>query len=315
MPANFTRRTFLALGSAALARPAEITRPAISEQASPLTEITPVARDGHRGFGFLRKPPGQGPFPAILWIHGGLATQPAAQLKDIALNGANPNRFLAAGYVVSPITYRSRDHDPQSTVSLEDCLAAVEHVRTLPFVDPNSVVVYGCSGGGDLALEIAAAGGKVCAIVPEEPATVLFTGIFNTKFPKQGERYTPADAAPISEDPKRYYTEEYQKITRAKIARITCPILIIQGDVHPINRFNAEVLIPELKRAGKKFEIKTYPGCPHCFAFARNPKPAEALQAFEAADAFCRRHLSVRPKPLDPGLLNSVSVAQPAPRA
>ncbi len=42
---------------------------------------------------------------------------------------------MLAGYVVAIITYRSRDHDPQSTVSLEDCLAAVDHLRRLPCVD------------------------------------------------------------------------------------------------------------------------------------------------------------------------------------
>ena len=241
------RRRFLALAVAGLARAArsqeQITRPEISEDACPLEPIAPVARDGHRGQGILRRPPGAGPFPAILWIHGGLVTVPAEQLRATALNMITPSRFLAAGYVVPIITYRSRDHDPQSTVSLEDCLAAVDHVRRLPFVDPKSIVVYGCSGGGDLALEVAAAT-EVCAIVPEEPATVLLTGIFNTKFPKKGERFTPADAAPILEDPKRYYTAEYQKITQAKIARIRCPILIVQGDQpaphQPVQRRGAD---------------------------------------------------------------------------
>ena len=46
----------------------------------------------------------------------------------------------------------------------------------------------------------------VAAIVPEEPASMLFTGIFNRQFPKKGERYTPADAAPLYPDPRRYYT-------------------------------------------------------------------------------------------------------------
>jgi dienelactone hydrolase len=215
---------------------------------------------------------------------------------------------LAAGYVVAPITYRSRDHDPQSRVSVEDCIAASEHLRKLPFVDSSSVVGYGCSGGGDLLLEMAAAGAKLCAIVPEEPATVLFTGVFNSGLPKNGALFTPADAAPISEDPKRYYTGKYKAITRAKIARIQCPILIVQGDVQPINRFNAEVLLPELRQAGKKFETKTYPGCPHCFAFAGNRKPVEALQAFKDAEEFCRRHVTTKPKSLDASLIREVPV-------
>lgn len=202
----------------------QISRPVISEDACPFQQITPVARDGHRGVGFVRKPPGAGPFPAMIWIHGGLVTRLPELLKEHALNGPNPSRFLEAGYVVAFITYRSRDLDPQSRVSLEDCLAAVDHVRRLPYVDCRSIVVYGCSGGGDLALEVATATTKVCAIVSEEPASFIFAGIFNAHFPKKGERYTADDSTPIGDNPKRYYTAEYQKLTREKIARIRCPI-------------------------------------------------------------------------------------------
>lgn len=285
-----------------------ITRPVVSEAASPVEAIAPVAKDGHRGQGFLRKPPGTGPFPAVVVIHGGLTTLPPERVREITLS-AQPSRFLAAGYVVAVITYRSRDDDPQSTVSLADSLAAVAHVRQLPYVDPRSVVVSGCSGGGDLALEVAAAT-DVAAIVPEEPASILLTGIFNKAFPKQGDRYTPRDAAPISADPKRYYTAEYQKLTRAKIDRIRSPILIVQGDQQPINHFNAAVLIPELRAARKTLEVITYPGEPHCFAFygngPRTPRPAAALKAFEDSDRFVRRYLRTQPKPVDPSLVTQV---------
>jgi acetyl esterase/lipase len=278
-----------------------ITRPVVSEEACPLELIAPVAHDGHRGQGVLRKPPGAGPFPVVVWIHAGMITRPLDVLTELALNTANPSRFLAAGYVIAVITYRSRDHDPQATVSLEDCLAAIANLRQRPYVDPQSIVVYGCSGGGDLALGVAAST-EVCAIVPEEPAGGLFTGIFDTSFPKRGERYTPQDAAPIQADPKGYYKPEHQKLTREKIREICCPILIVQGDQHPINRFNADVLIPELRSAGKTLEVITYPGEPHCFGFPlfkENQRPAAALKLFQDVDTFCRRYLKTKPTPLE----------------
>jgi acetyl esterase/lipase len=287
---------------------ASVTRPVVSEDTSPLEAIAPVARDGYRGRGFLRKPPGPGPFPAVVVIHGGLVTLPSDRVRELALS-VQPSRFLAAGYVVAVITYRSRDDDPQSTVSLADSLAAVAHVRQLSYVDRDSVVVSGCSGGGDLALEVAAAT-DVAAIIPEEPASILLTGIYNASFPKQGERYTPADGAPISADPKRYYTAEYQNRTRAKIGKIRSPILILQGDQAPINNFNAAVLLPELRTAGKTLEVITYPGEPHCFAFygsgPRTPRPAAALKAFEDTDRFVRRYLHTQPRPLEPKLVKHV---------
>jgi dipeptidyl aminopeptidase/acylaminoacyl peptidase len=324
---TFTRREFLTLASAGLAAPPRllysqdvITRPIVSEDTCPLVPFAPMAKDGFRGQGVLRKPPGNGPLPAIVWIHPGINTVPLRGLQAFA-RGTNASRFLAAGYVVLMPTYRSRDVDPQSTVSLEDSLAVVDHARALPYVDSESIIVYGCSGGGDLALEVAAAT-RVCAVVPEEPASMLMAGIFNTKLPKQGDRYTAADGAAIMANPKQYYTPEYQKILQTKIARIQCPILFIQGDVSPVYRFNAEVLLPELRAAGKNLQVITYPGERHCFCFDASgafpelfpgtkyipPTPTMALKAFRDIDAFSQRHLKTKPTALDPKMLRQVAV-------
>ena len=287
-----------------------ITRPVISEDASPLEAIAPVAKDGHRGTGLLRRPPGTGPFPVLLWIHGGLTTQPETRLREYALS-PNPSRFLAAGYVVAVITYRSRDEDPQSTVSLADSIAAIDHLRGLPYVDPKSIVIFGCSGGGDLALEIAAAT-EIAAIAPEEPATVLFTGILNREVPKKGARYKPGDgAAAFGPDYARAYTAKYQQLTQEKMRRIRCPILIVQGEPSSdLNRFNMGVFVPELRTAGKFVDVRTYPGEPHCFGFygsgPRTPRPAVALKVFQDVDAFFRKYLNTKPKSIDQKLVNHV---------
>ena len=157
-----------------------------------------------------------------------------------------------------------------------------------------------------------AAATEICAIVPEEPASILLTGIYNTTIPKAGARYTPQDAAVISTDPKRHYAPEFQKLTRAKLGRIECPILIIQGDVQAINRFNREVLIPELRALGKKVQVLTYPGEPHCFCFygegPRTPHPEIALKAFADMQSFCQRHVPTKPKALDSRLIKLVPV-------
>ena len=301
--------------------PTETTmRPVISESTSPVVPISPVARDGYRGEGYLRKPPGDGPFPAVVWIHGGLTTRPSETVRQYTIDVPPLPRFLAEGYVVTAITYRSRDLDPQSTVSRDDSVAAVEYVRQLPYVDPRSVVVYGCSGGGDLALEVAATA-DVAAIAAEEPALIMFTGLFNSDSPKAGDRFVPGDGLPISSDPEGRYTAEYQRITRAKIGRIQSPILILQGEPAPdltrpiaqyLNRFNALTVIPELKAAGKTLEVKSYAGEPHCFAFygqpPQAPRPAVALQAFRDVDAFFRQHLATQPTAIAAEVVEQVPV-------
>jgi hypothetical protein len=69
------RRAFLGttvgglVGVPAWAQPA-ITRPVVSEKARPLEIIHPVATDEYRGLAVLRKPPGAGLHPAVIWFHG-----------------------------------------------------------------------------------------------------------------------------------------------------------------------------------------------------------------------------------------------------
>jgi hypothetical protein len=40
--------------------------PTISQEVAPLEAIVPVAKDGHKGEAYVRKPPGKGSFPAVL---------------------------------------------------------------------------------------------------------------------------------------------------------------------------------------------------------------------------------------------------------
>jgi dienelactone hydrolase len=304
------------------AQPA-VTRPIVSERECPLDTMTPIAADGHRGLAVWRKPPGGGPFPVVVWFHGGITTVPLARLQSTARDLATGSRFLAAGYVFVAPTYRSRDVDPQTSDSVEDALAVVEYLRTLPFVDRASNVVGGCSGGGDLALDVASRT-SVCAVVAEEPACIVMSGIFNNSVPKQGERYTPEDGFFLMEDGPRYYTAELQKRFRTKLAKLDAPILIVQGDVGegPMdvdgpgrNRFNRDVLIPELRATRRQFDVKIYHEQAHCFCSASGlPRPngmaapptwpAAALQAFEDSDAFCRRHVRTKPRALDARLVS-----------
>ena len=279
-----------------------IMRPVISEDLVPLQAIAPIARDGLVGEGFLRKPPGDGPFPAIVLIHSGLSRLPTERIREYALS-THPSRFLEAGYVIAAITYRSRDIDPisQTPLTVQDAVAAVDYLKGLPYVDSNSVVINGCSGGGDIALEVAAAT-EVAAIVPEEPASMHMA------------RVVTADLAALGIGAELDYVQLYRVNTdhqrfAEKIARINSPVLIVQGDSPSgLNRFNAEVLIPELRAAGTSLEVMTYPGEPHCFAFYRTPRPAVALKAFQDIDAFIRRYIETQPEPIPPSLVQHVPV-------
>lgn len=336
--AALDRRSFLALAVAATA--AVLTRaqaletiPRVSEAACPLDLVEPVARDGYKGLGILRRPSDTGGRPAVVLLHPGITTFSRETLEAIARESATANRFLAAGYVVLVPTYRSRDVDPQLPGSVEDCLAAVRFARQLPTVDPDSVIVYGCSGGGDLALELAAVD-RVAAIVAEEPASMMFAGVLNKDSPRIGERFRPGQDPPIS-DPIGLYHATYQPATRAKIARIETPILLLQNDPvfdfvsQSLIEFNTKVLVPELRAAGKRIQVTSFARQSHCFCFvggnrvipgqgqwvpaiergaARPPEgyAAAALKAFGDIQAFCEPLLKTKPVPLARNLVTEV---------
>ena len=176
----------------------------------------------------------------------------------------------------------------------------------MPEIDPKSVVIFGHSGGGS-ALELAGET-ELAAIVAGEPASIMFTGMYNKQTRRRPEQ------AKLMDDPKKYYTPELQKFTREKIARITCPVLIVHGDQHPINTINDEIIIPELKAAGKTVEVILYPGQPHLFVFAQEGSPEAALKCFEDSTAFIARYVATKAKPIDRALIEEQSATVPKER-
>jgi len=88
-----------------------------------------------------------------------------------------------------------------------------------------------------------------------------------------------------------------------------------------VNRFNADVLIPELRAAKKTLEVQTYPEQAHCFCAASGlPRPSglpgaaswpvAALKASGDIDSFCRRYLKVKPRAIDSALVTRAAILQ-----
>ena len=266
-----------------------VTRPVISEEMAPVEAIAPVAADGYVGEGFLRKPPGDGPFPVVVLIHGGSPRWPTAQLREFALH-THASRFLEAGYVVAAITRRDLNLNLPSTQEQEavtDAVAMIDYLKDLAYVDAQSIVVRGTSVGGYIALEIGAAR-EVAAIMVEEPFSMPFVGV---SLGPGGNESPDLD----------------------KIRRLNRPILLIRGDQTPnVNNFNRDVLIPALRSEGKSLEVLTYPGELHSFAFYNSPertlRPGVALEAFEEIDAFFREHVMTQPTAFNPEFVEHVPV-------
>src|SRR5262245_25829878 len=72
-----------------------VTYPQVSEAACPTKVVSIPGKAGNVITAVVRQPPGSGPFPAIVLLHGGLSPYPLEKLKDESLTRPNYARFLA----------------------------------------------------------------------------------------------------------------------------------------------------------------------------------------------------------------------------
>lgn len=269
-------------------------RPYISPDIVPVESITAESRDGHPAKALVRRPPGDGPFPAIVLLHGGANGEWPDEKLQRAVLSPLPVWFLNAGYVVVQATHRMKEPDLLRPEALWDCLALVEKAKRLPGVDPASVVLWGTSGGGSLALEVAGEA-DLAAVAAWEPATPLFIGI-----PKSGTRERDRYRV-VFENPWPYYTEERRNETRKKLAKIHCPVFIDHGDVHPLKKLNFAVFLPEMMAAGLRVVMSIHPGMDHGIFY--NPSAGRIpfiRRSFEEYKAFFQQYLKRQPIPQDP---------------
>jgi len=141
--------------------------PAIALAQSPPTPVEVTFPSGNFVLhGFLYKPEGKGPFPAVLWNHGS-EKRPGwlPELAPIFLNkgyvffiphrrghGRSPGE-----YVMDLLERANQSGGPQERsrklvelmeLHLEDQTAALAYLKVLPEVDPQRIAVAGCSFGG-----------------------------------------------------------------------------------------------------------------------------------------------------------------------
>lgn len=240
----------------------------VSEEDSPLKTLSAIASDGNTIEVTYRAPKANRPLPAVIFIHGGLGQRRPHELIASAMSGSTPTRFLAAGYVAVSATFRTYGDKPLSRGPILDLIAIVREVKKLPEVDPESVVIFGGSGGGNIALELA--GDKTAAplaVIAGEPATVLFTGVMTAISNREESMKSYATL----------YTDERRQATEVKIAAISCPILIHHGDTHPLKKINFDIVFPAIQDAGKTLVVNTYPGEDHGFYWG-NRTSTETLE-------------------------------------
>ena len=251
----------------------------------------------------LRKPPGNGPFPIILFAHmnGGLGVQ---WIREWTQNGSwTLEQFLKAGYAVAWMRYRAEVNNSygarlaekkregrqifnRGPLEYDDAISIIKYVKTLPYVDPNRVGYVGLSHGGEMLMKITSEYDGLRAGIASEPASGEFLA---RKSPPRnpGEPPPPETVAVNTEEMQKKSTEEVRKqidmsVASDRIGSIKTPILV-QGRDRDHNQAIFRANYELLREAGKEVVWKSYDHDEHGFLFVRRnaqgiyaPDPVQA---------------------------------------
>jgi len=239
-------------GGSADALPHEKHVRVVSEADSPVQPTWVKTKDGLYVAMALRKPRGEGPFPALVVFHGAPGGRGMEQLVGWSrgeTGGPVWERFLREGFVVAVADYRGGDWNTMNVPStgpyataIDDGLAVVEHVKGLPYVDASRVSLYGVSLGGNLVSYLVSKVPTLHAAVLGAPAPIWFLGV------KPAVKDGRPDLSAPTPDPA---------LVAANVAPIRTPVLILVGTEDGLLPL-ATVLHDALQQAGKVVRMDVY---------------------------------------------------------
>jgi dipeptidyl-peptidase-4 len=138
------------------------------------------------------------------------------------------------------------------TVEAEDQLAGARYLKTLPFVDPKRIAIYGWSYGGYLTLKMLQANpGEYAAAIAGAPVTAW--ELYDTHYT---ERYLG--------DPRKVPEVYARAGALGDAAKIRDPLLLLHGMADDNVVFeNSSALIARMQGEAVPFEMMLYPGFTH----------------------------------------------------
>jgi dipeptidyl aminopeptidase/acylaminoacyl peptidase len=223
----------------------------VSQAASPVQQTYVKSKDGAYVAAAIRKPKGDGPFPAIIMFHGAPGGRGMEQLVGWSRGdhgGPAWERFLQEGFVVVVGDYRGGDWNAMnvpstgaSATAVDDGLAIVQHVERLPYVDAKRISLYGVSLGGNLVAFLVSKVPTIHAAVLGAPAPIWFLGM---QMPQGGS----GDLSKLELDPA---------VAAANIVPIRTPLLILAGTADRLLPM-ATLLHNQLAGAGKTVRMDVY---------------------------------------------------------
>jgi len=225
-------------------------------------------------FGELRLPPGEGPFPVAVVVHGG-CWQSIAGLDYMDAFAEALNRV---GWATWSVEFRRIDQPGGAWPGiLEDVAAAADHLWTLAGeypLDLDRVVAAGHSSGGHLALWLSVRGNlpedgprgpRLRGAIPLPVHGVL--GLAPIADLVDYDRYTRcgprAATAFLGEDPSAG-GERFAVSDPASLAPASAPHLLLMGELDPIvPPPHGEAYAARARPRGQEVRVITIPGAGH----------------------------------------------------
>ena len=200
-------------------------------------------------------PPGQGPFPVLIMIHGGPEAQARPQFSELIqflvrerhVAVVVPNVRGSAGYGK---TYLALDNGRQREDSVKDIGALIDYLGTQPQFDPQRIAVYGGSYGGYMVLaSLVHFGDKLRAGVDIVGISNFVTFLDNTN-PYRVDQRRPEYGD--ERDPQmREFLHSISPLTHAD--KIATPLFVIQGANDPrVPRSEAEQILKAVRDNGQQ---------------------------------------------------------------
>ncbi len=197
-------------------------------------------------------------YPVVVHVYGGPGVQrvrrelPPLTLQPFAQAGFGVFELDNRGSANRSAAFEKAIHGRLGAVEVADQLRGLEHLRSLPWVDPERIAVFGHSYGGYMTLMcLATAPDAFAAGVAVAPVTDW--RLYDTHYT---ERYlgTPQD------------NEAGYKASSPmpKVANIRAPLLLMHGMADDNVLFTHSTrLMKALQDAGVPFDLMTYPGAKH----------------------------------------------------
>jgi dipeptidyl-peptidase-4 len=239
--------------------------PILGFERGTLEYVEVKAKEGTTLYATLLKPADFDPakrYPVILSIYGG----PHAQTVTNAWESTSPFKQLLAshgflvwsldnrGMAARGMAFETAIHHDLGRVELEDQLAGVEYLKSLPFVDPGRIGITGWSYGGYLTLyAVTNAPGVFKAAVAGAPVA---------DWKNYDSIYTERYMGTPETNPKGYDASSPLQ----KAAQLDADLLLIHGSADDNVHFaNTMSFVAALVKAGKPYSLDVHPRQLHGF--------------------------------------------------